>query len=42
MRDVLEDIRRVKQKADENEEQYRKCFNEAIIRCGNIHSEDER
>lgn len=38
----LEDLRNVKQKPDENEDQYRKRLNEAIFRCGNVHSEDKK
>lgn len=42
MRDVPEELRNVKQKADEKEDQYRKWLNEAILRCGNVHSEAEK
>lgn len=38
----LEDLHDVKQEADENEEQYRKCFKGSIFSCGNFHSEEEK
>lgn len=42
MRDVLEDLRSFKQKAGEKQDQYRKALNEAILRCNNVHSKDEK
>lgn len=41
MWNVLEDLHKVRQKADEKECQYNKRLNEAIFRRGNVHSEDE-
>ena len=42
MREVLADLRNIKQNANESEESYRKRLNEAIFRCGNVHTEDEK
>lgn len=37
---VLEDLRNIKQKPEEAQEEY--CRNEAIFRCGNAHSQEEK
>lgn len=42
MREVLEDIRNVKEEQEEVEEDSLKRLNDAIFRCGNIHSEYEK
>lgn len=35
--EVLDDLHKVMQKVDPKEDQYTKCFNQAIFGCGNIH-----
>lgn len=42
MRRVLEDLRNIRQGETEVEEEYRKRTNEAVFRCGKVHSEDEK
>lgn len=42
MRKVIEDLRNVNQTAKEKEDQHLKCLNNAISRCGNVHSEEEK
>lgn len=42
MREVLEDLRDVKQMVDEKEYQYRKRLNEAIFKYGNVHLETRK
>lgn len=42
MSEVLHDLRSVKKKSDEKEDQYQKRWKEAIFRWDNIDSEDER
>lgn len=42
MREVLEDLRNVREKADEVEEGYFKRLKNSIFRCGNINNEDEK
>ena len=42
MREALENLRQTQQNPDELEQEYRKRLSNAIFRCGNVHSEDEK
>lgn len=42
MREVLEDFRNVRQKADDVEEEYCKRLNEAISGSWNVHDDDKK
>lgn len=42
MLEALEKLRNVKEKANKDEDQYRKQLNKAMLKCGNVHSKDEK